>query len=198
LDWALIEDWKDRGIPLHIVLRAIETVFDGADAQPSRLRAIKSLSYCKEEVEAQFAEWSAMQAGKSQVVEEKPKTDGFTPSAIAGHVAECLAKISELRQTTEPILIEAFDRATKTVEALGDFAEDAERIETNLGSADAIIDEALLVSSMSEGARESVLAKMESYRSTMDRESFDRTMRLMLLKKMREDLGVPRFSLFYL
>ena len=179
-------------------MRAIETVFDAADSQPGRLRSVKSLSYCREEVEAQFSEWSAMQAGKSDVAEGPTNGDGFTPTAIAEHVSECVARISELRQSVEPILIEAFDRAVKTVEALGDFSEDAERVETNLGSADAVIDEALLASSVSTSARETVLSKMESYRSTMDRESFERTMRLMLLKKIREDLGVPRFSLFYL
>src|SRR3982750_1202915 len=63
LDWALIEGWQDRAIPLHIVLRAIESVFDGFDKQPNQNRTIKSLFYCREEVEAQFAEWTAAQVG---------------------------------------------------------------------------------------------------------------------------------------
>ena len=65
LDWALIENWQEREIPLHIILRAIETVFDGVEKQPNRKRTVKSLSYCKEEIEAQFAEWSEMQTGKA-------------------------------------------------------------------------------------------------------------------------------------
>jgi hypothetical protein len=198
LDWALIEDWKEREIPLHIVLRAIETVFDAADSQQGRTRSIKSLSYCREEVEAQFAEWSAMQAGKSPTSSETLKSDGFSQGAIGAHVAACLEKVAELRKTAEPILLEAFGRAEQAVDALGDFSEDAGKIEANLGSADAIIDEALLASSVAISAREVVLKKMESYRTTMDRDSFERTTRLMLLKKIREDLGVPRFSLFYL
>jgi molybdopterin-guanine dinucleotide biosynthesis protein len=198
LDWTLIEDWKEREIPLHIVLRAIATVFDAADAQPSRLRSIKSLSYCKEEVEAQFAEWSAMQAGKSQTSGESPKRDGFTAESIAEHVQECLRRMSALEEKAEPVLLEAFKRAEQAVIALGDFSEDAEKIEANLGTADAIIDEALISSSAAGAARDTVLLKMESYRATMDRDSFERTLRLMLLKKIREDLGVPRFSLFYL
>src|SRR6202040_2450775 len=28
LDWALIESWKETGIPLHVALRAIEKSFD--------------------------------------------------------------------------------------------------------------------------------------------------------------------------
>lgn len=139
-----------------------------------------------------------MQAGKSAESDESSNKDGFTPTAIAEHVKDCLQKISAIKETAEPILIEAFNRAEEAVKALGDFSEDAERIEANLGSADAIIDEALLLSKIASVARDSVLAKMESYRETMDRESFDRTMRLMLLKKIREDAGVPRFSLFYL
>ena len=57
LDWALIEGWQERGVPLHVVLRAIETVFDGYDRQPNQNRTIKSLFYCREEVEAQYVEW---------------------------------------------------------------------------------------------------------------------------------------------
>ena len=28
MDWALIEGWKERGVPLHVVVRAIEHAFD--------------------------------------------------------------------------------------------------------------------------------------------------------------------------
>jgi len=173
-------------------------VFDTADSQPGRTRSIKSLSYCKEEVEAQFAEWSAMQAGKSGDTDAPPKEGAFTPIAIAEHVASCLDKIDGLRGSAEPGLLEAFDRAREVVSALGEFSESSEKIEANLGAADAIIDEALLASSSSSAAKEGVLLKMASYKETMDRESYERTMRLMLVKKIREELGVPRFSLFYL
>jgi hypothetical protein len=27
IDWAMIEGWQERGVPLHIVLRGIESVF---------------------------------------------------------------------------------------------------------------------------------------------------------------------------
>jgi hypothetical protein len=40
-------------------------VFDSADSQSHRKRAIKSISYCKEEIEAQYAEWLDRQIGKS-------------------------------------------------------------------------------------------------------------------------------------
>jgi hypothetical protein len=38
MDWALVETWKTAGIPLHIVLRAINQAFDGYDARAQKHR----------------------------------------------------------------------------------------------------------------------------------------------------------------
>src|SRR5436189_3489481 len=65
LDWALIEAWQERGVPLHIVIRSIESVFDVFDEQPAGTRTIKSLFYCREEIESQHAEWLRSRAGAS-------------------------------------------------------------------------------------------------------------------------------------
>src|SRR5713101_2641720 len=62
MDWALIESWKQMGIPLHIVLRGIEKAFDSWESKP-RKRTVKSLLYCQEEVEAQYAEWVESRVG---------------------------------------------------------------------------------------------------------------------------------------
>ena len=66
MDWALMETWKQQGIPLHIVLRGIERSFDSFEAKP-RKRTVKSLLYCQEEVEAQYAEWIEARVGASPV-----------------------------------------------------------------------------------------------------------------------------------
>src|SRR5690349_198507 len=50
LDWALIETWKDAGIPLEAVLRGIDEAFDRYDARPSKTRKVNSLAYCAQEV----------------------------------------------------------------------------------------------------------------------------------------------------
>ena len=73
LDWALIETWQEREVPLHIILRSIERVFDGVDKQPARKRTVKSLLYCKEEIEAQYAEWLERQVGAEKVQSSKFK-----------------------------------------------------------------------------------------------------------------------------
>ena len=50
LDWALIETWKDAGIPLEAALRGIDGAFDHYDQRPSKTKKINSLAYCSQEV----------------------------------------------------------------------------------------------------------------------------------------------------
>lgn len=79
-DWALIENWKTRGIPLYVALRGIDRSFDSYDAKPRR-RSVKSLFYCQEEVEAQYAEWldSRVGGGGEGTGETKVSENGARP-----------------------------------------------------------------------------------------------------------------------
>src|SRR5260370_7740118 len=40
LDWALMETWKDAGIPLEAVLRGIDATFDHYDRRPPTAKSI--------------------------------------------------------------------------------------------------------------------------------------------------------------
>ena len=66
LDWSLIESWQKRGVPLRLVLRGINTVFDSVGKDPIRLKGIKSLSYCKNEIESIYRDWLASNVGKQE------------------------------------------------------------------------------------------------------------------------------------
>src|SRR5258705_10739686 len=91
MDWALMEIWKEQGIPLHVVLRGVERSFDSFEAKP-RKRSVKSLLYCQEEVEAQYDEWMESQVGAS--ASAAVKADGaeidanlpFSPGAIVEYL----------------------------------------------------------------------------------------------------------------
>jgi hypothetical protein len=55
LDWALIETWREAGIPLEAVLRGIDAAFDKHDAQRARLgsrrqRKVNGLAWCAQAV----------------------------------------------------------------------------------------------------------------------------------------------------
>ena len=88
IDWALMETWKEQGIPLHLVLRGVERAFDSYESKP-RKRSVKSLLYCQEEVEAQYAEWVEAQVGANppsngEAVEDESKA--FSSTAVREHL----------------------------------------------------------------------------------------------------------------
>ena len=68
-----METWKQQGIPLHIVLRGVERSFDSYESRP-RKRTVKSLLYCQEEVEAQYAEWVEARVGASGALTVSSRT----------------------------------------------------------------------------------------------------------------------------
>src|SRR5437588_1360955 len=53
LDWALIETWKDSGVPLEAVLRGIEAAFAKWHSKKKKLQAVNSLAYCAQAVYAE-------------------------------------------------------------------------------------------------------------------------------------------------
>ena len=198
LDWALMEGWQDRGIPLHIVLRAIETVFDGFDKQPNQNRTIKSLFYCREEVEAQFAEWTAAQVGAHGAGDAE--LDGqFSREAVAQHIEKA---INALKSVNEPGLSEDLERAVARLkELLANLGDDFEYIDRTLYDIESFLDRAMLSNTEKEHLKKlkkDVTSQLKLYKSAMDAEAYKNTFELMLLKCLREDLNVPRLGLFYL
>ena len=52
LDWALIETWRDAGIPLEAALQGIDNAFDKYDAraQKAKMRRVNGLAWCAQAV----------------------------------------------------------------------------------------------------------------------------------------------------
>ena len=196
LDWALMEAWQEGGIPLHIVIRAIEQVFDNFDKNPGP-RSIKGLMFCREEVEAQYEEWLKAQAGKP--VEASEVAAPFNVSEISDHLHGLSAS---LRLNTSIALAEDVDRAcVRLVEIADNINDNLEQVDLSLKDVESLLDEALL--SKSDRGRFDIVKKetdkeLRPYKSTMNAESYKSTHRLMLLKRLREEENIPRLSLFYL
>jgi hypothetical protein len=205
LDWALIESWQERGVPLHIILRGIERVFDLIDKQPHRKRTVKSLLYCKEEIEAQYAEWLEAQVGRDvsssafqvSASADEAKHELFSADSIEAHLAGVSTDLTALKAKTNGDLGEALERVLRRLAELQTNYESAERLEESLEKLD-LIDETLLKTSETEKFKPEVERQIAAYRGKMDAEVFRRTFDLMLLKRLREEQGIPRLSLFYL
>jgi len=225
LDWALIESWKASGVPLHVALRGIEKSFDSHAARP-RNRSVKSLMYCQEEVEAQFAEWLESQRGAS-VAAGGPEAEGEEPgetaareegrglpfprAVIAAHLAECratLERAAELKREGRggAELSEALARAAaRLTELEKDFAAsarpNAEQLENSLSDLENLLDRALRASLSPEllaEKRERAEVQLSAYRKRMERATYEQTLDNLLAKLLREESRIPRLSLFYL
>ena len=116
MDWALIEGWKERGVPLHVALRGIEHAFDSHEAKKQK-RTVKTLLYCQEEVEAQYAEWLESRVG-SHDADAKGEDDDRAPfprAAVLRHLEQSLAGMTKLaheHKAKPDELSEALDRAS--------------------------------------------------------------------------------------
>ena len=211
LDWALIETWQERSVPLHVILGAIETVFDSADKQPARKKTIKSLTYCRDEIEAQYTAWLERQVGKnggeagspkSKIQSPKPADSELFPvETIAAHIEKVSAKIqSARRQKNGERLGDIADEILKQLEKLKhNLQTTAENPEQSLEKLDASIDAALLSGEFATDDLKSEIKKqLAGYRSKMEADVYQRTFDLMLVKRLRENSDIPRLSLFHL
>ena len=98
LDWALIETWKDAGIPQEAVLRGIDAAFERYDKRPSRSRKVNSLAYCAQEVLAAAEEMKEAAVGAPR--ESKTKA-GFDSAEIEGKSVLPKLEDLELRLTVQ-------------------------------------------------------------------------------------------------
>jgi hypothetical protein len=208
MDWALMESWKQQDIPLHLVLRAIERAFDSFESRP-RKRSVKSLLYCQEEVEAQFAEWLESRVGANEPSPEEKQDDSskhFSTTAIETHLSEKKKILQHLLNAAgdpnfSETLARAIDRLSELqVEVTGANQVDARRLEDSLTGVDRMLSDALLLNEHEESKvlMEEIKAQLKPYRSQMEKAAYDQTFNNLLLKRLRDKFGIPRLSLFYL
>src|SRR5215831_8110570 len=83
LDWALIETWKDAGIPLEAVVRGIDMAFDKYDQRPAKTQRINSLAYCSQAVLSAAEDMKEAAIGTAGSAERARTDQGLEPGAIA-------------------------------------------------------------------------------------------------------------------
>lgn len=212
MDWALIERWKELNVPLHIVLRGIEKSFDSWEAKP-RKRSVKSLLYCQEEIEAQYAEWLESRVGAAPEEGTDLPADGdeslpFPRQSVLDHLDRGRKALKQARakRAGDDDLTEAISRVLGLLEDLQqDFAAssrpEARQLEVSLTGLERTLSDALLTVVSQEEmtqAREEVKEQLRAYRSHMEKAAYEQTFDNLLLKRLRDEFGLPRLSLFYL
>lgn len=205
MDWALMETWKQQGIPLHIVLRGIERSFDSYESKP-RKRTVKSLLYCQEEVEAQYAEWTESRLGASSTDNSEPEKTPFSLDAITEHLQmnrDLLLQAASARP--EDDLSEAMTRVAALLEEIeqdlaGGVSLNTRMLEDSLTGFERLLNNSMFAVAPNEELEKqktAVKEQLKPYRNHMETEIYNQTFNNLLLKRLREQFAVPRLSLFY-
>ena len=204
LDWALIETWREAGIPLEAVLRGIDTAFDRYDARKSRagVRRINGLAWCAQEVITAAEEMREAAVGRAKPQAEGTNA-GFEQERVAAHleaaaVALRRAQLSGLAGQT----------AAETAERLASLAQDAREKAPNLEELEQTLtvrEEKLMnavIATTSEqeltALREQSAREIAPYRRRMQALQIRQIEQQFLHKQLLEKHNLPRLSLFYM
>jgi hypothetical protein len=215
LDWSLIETWKQRGVPLHIVLRGINASFNAYDQRASRGRKVNSLLYCQQEVEAMFLEYCESRVGangdgrvENGADSKGRREDHFNPPAIIDYLTEHHKALERLnaRHSSESILNETFTRAAVRLAQIIDDLHASKNISPESLEIDlTMIEEAILDGLRSSAGVEKLAhiqkegnQQLKSYRQTMEPAVYQQTIDNLIARRLREQYHVPRLSLFYI
>jgi len=214
LDWSLIETWRQRAIPLAIVLRGINASFDTYERLPRRGRKVNSLFYCQQEVEASFERYCESRVGGTQTNLEsstgvpQSSESQFALETVIAYLTERCEAIERLRENSVDRynLAETFARAARRLrdlieglEATGVVAP--ERLESDLTRTEELILEGLRESTAADELnrmQRDAQKKLKIYKEGMGQEVYEQTLRNYLAQRLRERFAVPRLSLFYL
>ena len=192
LDWALIETWKDAGVPLEAVLRGIDSAFAKWHSKKKKLQAVNSLAYCAQAV---FTEAQIM-AGAAPSRESKVSEAPFSLESLVEFLR---GNASELGKR------DPFAEIAASLNRLADEAEvhyaNLEELEQRLtGLEDKMKAMARLGQTEQDlfEARRELDATLRPYRSKMTADQLAVLERQYLERHLLEKVSLPRLSLFYL
>ena len=69
-DWSLMKKWFDDGVPLAVVIEAIDSVFEKNETS-GRRKVISSLSYCRHAVKEMWQDRQDLYAGSGEAAPEE-------------------------------------------------------------------------------------------------------------------------------
>jgi hypothetical protein len=191
LDWALVETWKNAGIPLEAVLRGIDAAFEKWRAKRTRTQMVNSVAWCAQAV-AQEAQQMAGGAAP-------PRSSGDAPPFSLDEVRSYLLKnAADLRA----------GQFEELAARLGTFAAEADRHYQDLEALEQTLTalEDKLIATLRAAqtdddmiaARRELDLQLRPYRSKMTAEQLSMLEKQYLDRSLLERSGLPRLSLFYL
>ena len=169
-DWALMKSWADDGVPLPVVIEALDSVFDKA---AERKKVVSGLHYCRHAVKELWDERRALHAG----------AEGAAPEEAAEALLAGLAEGLE-ESAVPPEIAASF--AVRIRELAGE--RSVPRIEERLLELEEELVSALIT--------DDILSEADAAAATSDETIRARTHAAYVRRLVRERFGLPRLSLF--
>jgi hypothetical protein len=192
LDWALIEAWKNGGIPLEAVLRGIDAAFEKWRKRPAqaRIHMVNSLAYCAQAV---TAEAQAMLNAGTPSAAKKEAAAPFPIEDVRAFLTRNAEKLRKAGHEEIAASLESLD--------LDALYADLEQLEQRLTAIEEKMIATVRASASEEQlfeARRELDRELKPYRSKMTADQLAMLEKKFLERRLLDSARVPRLSLFYL
>ena len=209
LDWAIMEAWQKAGVPLEAVLKGIDAAFESY--QRSRRgagKALKSLAYCTDAVLEAAEEQLEAAAGSAPKTARAAATEAFSRDELKAFFAK---NVKQLREAAAKSAPQQPEMAARLI-AIGDSLEASVTLIDTPGTLDledlerrlTILDEKMYAAVTTYSSEEMMLrirrevdGQLAMYRRKMKAEQLAIVEKQYVQKRLLEEFGLPRLSLYY-
>ena len=210
LDWAIMEAWQKAGVPLEAALKGIDKAFESYQrSRRGASKPLKNLAYCTDAVLEAAEEQQEAAAGSAPKTARAVASEAFSRDELKAYFARNVAQLKRAAEKSLPQLPEMAGRLIEIADSLEasalllDTPEtlDLEDLERRL----TILDEKIHALLMSHAAEELMLkirrevdGQLAMYRRKMKTEQLAMVEGQYMQKRLLEEFGLPRLSLYYL
>ena len=205
LDWALIETWREAGIPLDAVLRGIDAAFDKYEARQKRgrMRKVNGLAWCAQAV--MEAADALREAGAGTAAPASAES-GFEGERVAAHLEAAAGSLDAATVAPEACAATAARLRELAGEVRGGGQDgkpafDMEALERTLTVLEEKLFAALTAAAPEDllvGLKEHAARELAPYRSRMAAVQLRQVERQFAQKQLLVHYSLPRLSLFYM
>ena len=198
LDWALIESWKNSGVPLEAVLRGIDAAFEKWRAKRSRVQMVNSLAFCSQPVMLEAQRMADAGTDRQKAQAHQPEAAPFASDELHRFLTRNAATIRATGVAEfEPVAASLDQIASE----LSDLTGDLEKLEQRL----TMLEQKLVALARGRQTDEQALAvrvqldsQLGPYKSKMTAPQIAMLEVQFLERALLESAGLPRLSLFYM
>jgi hypothetical protein len=208
LDWALIETWREAGVPLEAALRGIDAAFDKYETRQKRgrMRRINGLAWCAQAVMEAAEELREAAAGTAPAATTNERESGFEQERVAAHleaaaIALDAATVAPEACATTGARLRELAAGVRTSSDESAAARDLEALERTLTVLEEKLFAALTAAAPEEllvGLKEHAARELAPYRSRMGAVQLRQVERQFVQKQLLVHYSLPRLSLFYM